>query len=200
MTKTITAAGRSWHVTPLDIGAAFEVEVMFIHVFGAAAAFGVAAAVEGLVPALIDAARKLTGEGEDFDLARLLTLLGIEVDEDGDTVAPTGEDAGGLDTRDPRLREAWETMLGALADTAGEMVVRALPTITDRLDLDDVRRLFELVVIRGCCPVVDGKGARLADWAAANRLLVGHPPAAKWELLGAALLVTYGSATDEGEG
>jgi hypothetical protein len=190
MTAQITAAGRTWHVTPLGVEAQFEVEVMFGRVFGAAAAYGVAAAVEGLVPALISALRKLTGEGEDFDLAGIMQLW-----EGGDE----DDDSTGF-SRDPRVRDAWETMLEALAETAGDVVVRALPTITDRLDLADVRRLFELVVIRGCCPEVDGRGQRLADWAAVARLLAGHPPAAKWELLSLALAVTYAGRDDEGEG
>ena len=193
MTTEIITAGRTWHVTPLGVEAQFEIEVMIARVFGAAVAYGAAAAVEGLVPALLVALRKLTGEGDSFDLAGLMQLW-EGGDEDDDT---TGF------SRDPRVRDAWETMLGALAETAGDIVVRALPTITDRLDLADVRRLFDLVVIRGCCPEVDGRGQRLADWAAAGRLLAGHPPSAKWELLAAALAVTYGpgqSQADEGEG
>jgi len=193
MTAQIIAAGRTWHVTQLGVEAQFEIEVMLARVFGAAAAYGVAAAVEGLVPALISALRKLTGEGEEFDLAGLMNLW------DGGDEA---DDSTGF-SRDPRVREAWETMLEALAETAGDIVVRALPTITDRLELADVRRMFELVVIRNCCPEVDGKGQRLADWAAAGRLLAGHPPSAKWQLLAEALAVTYGQtdkADDEGEG
>lgn len=181
---TVTAAGYTWEAQPLSVPEQIEAEVMLVRLFAAAGAYALGAAVQGLAPAVVESVREVTGKGESFDLSRLLVLFSDDED-------------GGLDTADPRLERAWETMLNALAETLGDAVVRSIPAVTDRLDLADTMRLFEMAVIKKACVVLDGKPSRIADWATLTRLLAKAGPKGKWDLLKACMGVTYGPAAVE---
>jgi hypothetical protein len=181
---TVTAAGFSWEVLPLSVPEQIEAEVMLVRLFAASAAYAIGAAVQGLAPAAVDAIRDVTGNGESFDLARLLELFG---DDEG----------SGLDTADPRLEKAWSTMLNALAETLGDAVIRAIPAVTDRLDLADTMRLFEMAVLKKAHVSMDGKLSKVADWPTLTKLLAPAGPRGKWDLLRACLGVTYGPGSLE---
>ena len=174
--KSFELGGKSWAVEPLDPNEQIEVECILVQLFGPALGASVASAVQGLAPAVIDVLRDAAGEGEEFDLAKL----------------------GQLDTKDPRIRSAWSTLLPALAETAGDFVREAAFTLAGRLDYRDILRLFELVLFVGkkATVMVDGKQKFVRDYKVLARYLT-HDPQAKWELLGRAILVTYGKAIDE---
>jgi hypothetical protein len=176
-TQTFDLYGLTWEVRPLSLDEQIEVECILIRTFGPAAGAAIAALVQGIAPALIEVLRDAVGEGESFDLAKLADI----------------------DTADPRLRDAWTKLSGALAETGGDIIREALTMLAGRIEHQDVLRLFELAILSQKTLVRrDGKAADVTSYKVLGELL-RHNPRAKWDLLGRALSVTYSAEPEQAE-
>ncbi len=166
-----------------------------------------------LLAALVENLHETIGRGERFELAALLpltgdvgpswlTLLGASLAEVVRETAGRGRfDLAGLirmDTADPRLRDAWETLLGTLASTLADLVRGAIHSLAGRLNVDDIKRLFFLVVLNKKVTVPTMENGYVTTYEAMSRILKN--PQAKWDLLIRCLLVTYGGSDSSAEG
>jgi len=114
---------------------------------------------------------------------------------DDETVGEDGRPRG-LTTDDPRLQEAWQTVIEGLSETIGDIVRTAIPSITDRLTVSQVHRLFEMTVLSKCDPVIGGSPRKASSWKDLSPLLRAAGPTTKWMLLRAVVEATY-SPRDE---
>jgi hypothetical protein len=162
-----------------------------------------------LLGALVENLHETVGRGEAFDLARLLPLpstwlllLSASLAEVVRETAGRGRfDLAGIikmDTTDPRLRDAWEALLGTLTSTLADLVRGAIYALAGRLSVSDVKRLFELVVLSKKVMVPAYGGGYITTYEVMSRILP-HPQA-KWDLLVRCLLVTYGGSRVAAEG
>jgi hypothetical protein len=168
-----------------------------------------------LLGGLVVALHETIGRGEAFDVARVLpldgdagpswlALLGASLAEVVRETAGRGTfDLAGLmrlDTTDPRLRDAWESLLGSLAGTVGDLVRGAIYALAGRLAVADVKRLFELCVLGKKVMVPKFGNGWVTSYEVLNGIL-RHDPRAKWDLLVQCLLVTYsrGPAAEVGD-
>lgn len=173
---SIKVAGLSWQIRPLDPDEQIEVECILIRMFGAAAGAAIGALAHGLAPVLIDVLRETVGEGEKFDLARI----------------------GSMDSSDPRLQSAWESLLDSIGDTAAELIGGGLSVFSSRVSFQDILRLFELAILSRKALVIGptGESMYVENYTALGDLL-RRDPKAKWRLLSEALQVTYGRKAEE---
>ncbi len=166
-----------------------------------------------LLAALVENLHETIGRGERFELKAVLPLpgevgpwwldlLGASLAEVVRETAGRGRfDLAGLirmDTADPRLRDAWETLLGTLASTLADLVRGAIHSLAGRLNVDDIKRLFFLVVLNKKVTVPTMANGYVTTYEAMSRILKN--PQAKWDLLIRCLLVTYGGSDSSAEG
>ena len=102
-----------------------------------------------------------------------------------------------LDTADPRLRDVWEKLLTSLAGTIGDLVRGAIYALAGRLNVADVKRLFELAVLSRKLMLPKMQNGYVTTYEVLNGAL-RHDPRAKWDLLVRCLLVTYGRQASAG--
>jgi hypothetical protein len=152
------------------------------------------------------------GRGQAFDLVQVLplpvvvghswlALIGASLAE---VIRETGGrgsfDLAGLmsmDTTDPRLRDVWEKLLTSLAGTIGDLVRGAIYALAGRLNVTDVKRLFELAVLSQKLMMPGAHNGYVTTYKDLNAAL-RRDPRAKWDLLVRCLLVTYSRQTSAG--
>lgn len=106
---------------------------------------------------------------------------------------------GTIDTADPRIRKAWDEFVGSLATTGADIIRGAIFALAGRLNVMEVKRLFQLVVLsRKVMIMKNGAPRYVESYDVLNELLAGNPRA-KWELLASAIMVTYGSQSSPDE-
>lgn len=180
-------AGRVFEVAPMGFDEQLEVECIMLRTFGPAAGAALRVAAGGIIPMFVDLLREMAGKGERFDLENLVSYWNAFIaSEDG--------------TRDPRLRQVWDDFTGVLADTGGEIVQTAAASLAMRVSVEDVRRLFDIVLLKKqrTFLVTADKPVVVADFGTMERLL-DRQPAAKWVMLTEGLKATYLRAVDHDE-
>lgn len=185
--QTFELGGLSWTVSPMDFDEQIEIECIAARTLGPALGAAIRVAASGIIPMLIDLLREIAGKGERFDLENIANYWHAFLQsEDG--------------TRDPRLQQVWEDFTGVLQDAGGETIQTAIASIAMRVSADEVKSVFDLVLLskRKTLVSVDGSSMVVSDYETLSRVL-GREPAAKWALLSRAIRVTYGSA-EEAEG
>lgn len=168
--KTTRIAGQTWILTRAGPEEQFEIECILLRLLGPPAAVAASVVIDALAREAANFLANVVGEGDEFDLSRLL---------------------GDIDTRDERLKVAWGKVLEVLPQVAGDLVGQALPTFLLRLDHRDLIRLTELSVF-GKVLVYVGESPHLVRDFKTLAGLLGSSPAAKYQLLAAAIQFNYG--------
>jgi len=151
--------------------------------------------IQMIVEGSVTDIRTALAAGEDDRVKTVVAILAPKVIEAAQDVISDGtfdlERLGNIDTKDPRLRVGWDRALDAIADAGGEVVRDASMALASRLAYEDVKRVFDLVLLsRRLLVVQDGRKSDVTTYPVLGRLLA-HDPRAKWELLGQAIRVTY---------
>lgn len=172
--------GHSFEVAPLDFDDQLEVECILAGAFGPSFGAALRVAAAGVIPMFVDLLREMVGKGERFDLENLLHYYNAFVaSEDG--------------TRDPRVRQVFDDLVGVMADTGGEVLQTAITSLSLRVTVDDLRRVFDLVLFRKqrTFMLTDDGPMEVRSIDVLSRLLE-RDPAAKWSMLTEGLRATYG--------
>jgi hypothetical protein len=183
ITPNARVGGLDWRIRPLDYAAQIEIEVMFLSTFGPAAGAALASAASGLAGAMVEVLTEVVGEGEGFDLAKLM---------DSEF------------TTDPRMRAGWLELMAGLGATMDAVLRLGSEALFAALDHRDVLRLYSLIMAAGIDVYADGEPRQVSDLAGLSAVCK-HAPTVKWELLLAALMTTYAEqeqdeGADAGEG
>lgn len=201
------ACGLSWYIRPLRIDEQFEAECIVLKLGASPASFAAAALVHGLAPIVVELLRDAVPKLEDpwkelLDAAPEIDAVAADaVDAEPSLAKPLEKllDALGRIVRDvvPQLRSPWERLLDGLGQTAGDVVREAVPALAEHLDHRMLQRLFEMLVIGKAYVYLPDGPVAIASYEALSPLL--RRPGAKYELLGAAWMVTYGSPDEDSE-
>jgi hypothetical protein len=170
--STVQIGTHEFILSRMDEVEQFECECILFNLVGPAAAAAVGSIVDTFAVQLVKFIRQIAGEGEDFDLAKLLALR------------------DSMSTKDIHVQAAWDRLLTAVEQVGSEILTSVVPAASDRVDFHKVIRLFELLVLRKTHVAKAGAVARLDKFAMVTEL-TRRDPRVKWQLMIAALLFNY---------
>lgn len=179
----IAFSESTFTLTPMGPAEQLECECILLRLLGPGIALAGGLILDEFMAEVVAFVRGVAEGAEGFDLANLLELI------------------ESLDTQDPRLASAWGKLLDAATGLGGRLLADVIPTLSDRVDFAAVSRLFEVALLGNVTLTSPGsKPARVRDMSVLWASLLGCGPLAKWQLLAAALRLTYvADANAEGD-
>jgi hypothetical protein len=167
--REFEAFGRRWRCYRIEYPAQVEVECILARLLGPAAGHAIGALASGLAPTIVEVLRETVGDGDGFDLSRILEL----------------------DTADPRIRSAWDLLLDGLGRTLGDVLAAAASSLASGMDPAANLRLLELTLLDRRLEVHHGGQWMVIGSLDALGQLLDHDPRAKWQLCGESIATTW---------